>query len=202
MNADQTPALRWWRLAPWNRNPLMRTSDRLDFVATAVMIAFLLMMVPFAAAFGTATYTGLAERSHAEHQIGHAESAVLIDDPQQLVVWGTGSRSPQMENRATAQWSAPNGTLRSSAVEARSSAQRGDTVDVWVDTYGNVTEEPRSATENSAIAVSSALSVWVGAAVVSSLLFFGFRWMNTRSRMRQWDQEWNDFGRTPEWPVG
>ena len=200
MTTDQT--LRWWRLAPWSRNPLMRATDRWDSVVAAVLITFILIVVPFAAAFGTVTYTGLNERSHAELQTRHAQSAVLIDDPRQVVVADAHNRSPETQDRATAQWTAPDGTLRSTAVETTPGTHRGDTVTVWVDTNGNVVAEPRSGVQNAVIAVSAALSVWAGAAVCSLLLYMGVRWMNGRSRMRQWDREWNDLGRTPGWPVG
>ncbi|MEV0946691.1 hypothetical protein [Rhodococcus sp. NPDC049939] len=202
MSTDQTPTPHWWRLVSWNRNPLMRTSDRLDFAAVVVAVTFVLIMVPLASAFGVSTYSGLAEQSLAEHQDRHKEPAVIIDDPQQVVAWGTQGRSPETEMRATVEWSAPNGTARSSSVEVGPGAQRGDTVDVWVDTYGNASEAPAAAAENAAIAIGAALSVWVGAAAVACLLFFGFRWMNTRNRMRQWDREWKDFGHAPEWPIG
>ncbi|MFD7006191.1 hypothetical protein [Rhodococcus jostii] len=199
MTIDQ--ALRWWRLAPWSRNPLMRGTDRVDSVVAAVLIAFVLIVVPFAAAFGTVTYTGLAERSHAELQTRHAQSAVLVEDPRPVVVADAHSRSPDTQDRATAQWTAPDGTLRSTDVQTAPGTHRGDTVTVWVDTNGNIVAEPRSGMQNAAIAVSAALSVWAGAAVGALLLYSGVRWISGRSRMRQWDREWNDLGRTPGWPV-
>ena len=199
MTIDQ--ALRWWRLAPWSRNPLMRGTDRVDSVVAAVLIAFVLIVVPFAAAFGTVTYTGLAERSHAELQTRHAQSAVLVEDPRPVVVADAHSRSPDTQDRATAQWTAPDGTLRSTDVQTAPRTHRGDTVTVWVDTNGNIVAEPRSGMQNAAIAVSAALSVWAGAAVGALLLYSGVRWISGRSRMRQWDREWNDLGRTPGWPV-
>jgi hypothetical protein len=199
MTIDQ--ALRWWRLAPWSRNPLMRATDRCDSVVAAVLITVVLIVVPFAAAFGTVTYAGLAERSHTELQTRHAQSAVLVDDPRQVVVADARSRSPETQDRGTAQWKAPDDTLRSTAVETRPGTHRGDTVTVWVDTNGNVVAEPRSGVQNAAIAVSAALSVWAGAAVGALLLYSGVRWISGRSRMRQWDREWNDLGRTPGWPV-
>lgn len=199
MTIDQ--ALRWWRLVPWSRNPLMRATDRFDAVVAAVLIAFILMMVPFAAAFGTVTNTGLNERSQAELQTRYAQSAVLIDDPRHVVVPDAASRFPETQDRATAQWTAPDGALRSTVVETRSGTHRGDTVTVWVDMSGNVVDEPRLGVENAVIAVSAALSVWAAAAVCSVLLYLGVRWVNGRSRMRQWDREWNDLGRTPGWPV-
>ncbi|WP_009472548.1 hypothetical protein [Rhodococcus sp. JVH1] len=199
MTIDQ--ALRWWRLAPWSRNPLMRGTDRVDSVVAAVLITVVLIVVPFAAAFGTVTYTGLAERSHAELQTRHAQSAVLVEDPRPVVVADAHSRSPDTQDRATAQWTAPDGTLRSTDVETAPGTHRGDTVTVWVDTNGNVVAEPRSGMQNAAIAVSAALSVWAGAAVGALLLYSGVRWISGRSRMRQWDREWNDLGRTPGWPV-
>lgn len=179
----------------------MRGTDRVDSVVAAVLIAFVLIVVPFAAAFGTVTYTGLAERSHAELQTRHAQSAVLVEDPRPVVVADAHSRSPDTQDRATAQWTAPDGTLRSTDVETAPGTHRGDTVTVWVDTNGNVAAEPRSGMQNAAIAVSAALSVWAGAAVGALLLYSGVRWISGRSRMRQWDREWNDLGRTPGWPV-
>ncbi|MDI9952202.1 hypothetical protein QM693_23970 [Rhodococcus sp. IEGM 1305] len=86
-------------------------------------------------------------------------------------------------------------------METRPGTHSGDTVTVGVDTNGNVVAEPRSRVQNAAIAVSAALSVWAAAAVGSLLLYSGVRWTNGRRRMRQWDREWNDRGRTPGWPV-
>ncbi|PBC40069.1 hypothetical protein CJ179_33830 [Rhodococcus sp. ACS1] len=199
MNADQ--ALRLWRLAPWSRNPLMRATDRFDSVAAVVMITLILIAVPFAAALGTATYTGLNEQSHSELQTRHAQSAVLIDDPRLVIIGRAPSRSPETQDRATAQWTAPDGALRSTVVDTKPGMHRGDTVDVWVDRDGNVVDEPRSGVGNAEIAVSAALSAWSVAAVCSFVLYMGVRWMNRRSQMRHWDQEWKDFGRTPGWPV-
>nr|WP_271213730.1 hypothetical protein [Rhodococcus wratislaviensis]GLK40951.1 membrane protein [Rhodococcus wratislaviensis] len=199
MTTDQV--LRWWRLAPWSRNPLMRATDRCDSVVAAVLITFILMVVPFAAALGTVTYTSLNERSHAELRTSHAQSAVVIDDPRHVVVADAPSRSPEMQGRATVQWTAPDGVLRSTDVEIRPGTHRGDTVTVWVDLTGNVVDEPRSGVENATIAVSAALLVWTVAAVCSLLLYVGVRWMNGRSRMHQWDRAWKDFGRTQGRPV-
>ncbi|KXX55312.1 Rv1733c family protein [Rhodococcus sp. LB1] len=201
MNIHQSSASRWWRLTPWSRNPLMRTRDRLDAVVAAVMITFVLIMVPFAAAFGTVTNTRLNDQSRADLQSRHAQTAVLIDDPHQVLVGGATGDSPDTEDHATAQWTAPDGNLQSTDVETRHDAHRGDTVAVWIDPDGHVVDEPRSGPENAAIAVGAALSAWATAAVGSFLLLCAVRWVNTRSRMRQWDREWNDVGRTPGWPV-
>ncbi|HEY9413326.1 MAG TPA: hypothetical protein VIQ30_01080 [Pseudonocardia sp.] len=179
----------------------MWARDRFDVVVAAVVISFVLIMVPFAAAFGTVTNTRLNDQSRADLLSGHAQSAVLIDDPHQVLVGGAAGDAPDTEDHATAQWAAPDGTLQSTDVETRPGAHRGDAVSVWIGPDGHVVDEPRSGPENAAIAVSAALSVWATAAVGSFLLLCGVRWVNTRSRMRQWDREWNDVGRTPGWPV-
>ena len=201
MNVHQSSASRWWRLTPWSRNPLVRARDRFDVVVAAVVISFVLIMVPFAAAFGTVTNTRLNDQSRADLLSGHAQSAVLIDDPHQVLVGGAAGDAPDTEDRATAQWAAPDGNLQSTDVETRPGAHRGDAVSVWIGPDGHVVDEPRSGPENAVIAVGAALSVWATAAVGSFLLLCGVRWVNTRSRMRQWDREWNDVGRTPGWPV-
>ncbi|OZC80943.1 hypothetical protein CH274_12080 [Rhodococcus sp. 06-418-5] len=46
---------RWWRLAPWSTNPLMRGRDRTAALAFACAMAVILGLVPFAALLGSLT---------------------------------------------------------------------------------------------------------------------------------------------------
>lgn len=202
MDTNQALPLRWWRMAPWSRNPLMRRCDRVDAAAALLATVFVLIMVPCAAAFGTATYTGLSEQSHADRQRSHRQAAVLVADPRPGSVAETRTSYREPQNHASAHWTAPDGTLRSGDVPTPPpDAKSGDTIDVWIDSNGNLAAEPRSGQENATVAVSAALCVWAAAASGAFLLLSCIRWMNSRRRMRQWDREWNEFGRTPGWPV-
>ncbi|WP_041813726.1 hypothetical protein [Rhodococcus jostii] len=43
--------IRWWRLCPWNRNHLMRSSDRVEALLVLVAAILVLLAIPFAAAY-------------------------------------------------------------------------------------------------------------------------------------------------------
>jgi len=72
--------IRWWRLRPWSRNHLMRSSDRVE--ATLVLLASMLvqLMVPVAAAFGTSTHTRLQHQTEALRADVDQVPAVLLED--------------------------------------------------------------------------------------------------------------------------
>ncbi|BAH55851.1 hypothetical membrane protein (plasmid) [Rhodococcus opacus B4] len=57
--------MRWWRLGPWSRNRLMRRGDRLEAVIMLLAAVLMVMLVPFAAAYGTATHTRLEQQAQA-----------------------------------------------------------------------------------------------------------------------------------------
>jgi hypothetical protein len=48
---------RWWRLRPWNRNHLMRRTDRYEGLLVLAAATLVLLLIPIAAAVGTATHT-------------------------------------------------------------------------------------------------------------------------------------------------
>lgn len=51
--------IRWWRLGLWSRNRLMRRSDRYEAVIVLLTVMLVLLLIPFAGTFGTATHTRL-----------------------------------------------------------------------------------------------------------------------------------------------
>ncbi|QTJ69652.1 hypothetical protein HYG77_06285 [Rhodococcus sp. ZPP] len=200
MESSRPLTLRWWRLAPWSRNSLMRPTDRVESFAVLMAILFMLMLVPCAAAFGTVTYTDLSEQSLTDRVNRHVTAAVLVDDPRPRMDDGF-TRSPLIHDYAPARWAGSDGLPRTGDVEAPPNAQVGDTVDVWIDANGDVVDAPRTGTENAAIAVSAALCVWAIGATTAILLLAIGRWAGARNRMRQWDREWGNVDRTPGWTI-
>ena len=131
--------VRWWRLRPWSRNHLMRRSDR--FEATLVMLTavLVLLLIPVAAAFGTATHTRLEQQAQALRAGVHHVPAVLLEDTYlapgspEYTIRPVGSR-----NTARARWTTPGGD-HVAAVSTDTPAQAGQTVTISVDADGNLT---------------------------------------------------------------
>ncbi|WP_455566898.1 hypothetical protein [Rhodococcus koreensis] len=72
--------IRWWRLRPWSRNHLMRPSDRYEATLMLLTSVLVLLLIPVAAAFGTATHTRLEHQTHTLRAAVHQVPAVLLED--------------------------------------------------------------------------------------------------------------------------
>jgi hypothetical protein len=198
MIGEHTSPVRMWRLGPWSGNRLMRSSDRLESSVFIVAVALVLIMVPFAAAFGTATNTRLNDQTRTDRQTRHETPAVLLaDSPAQLT---DTAAAPRSKGQAPARWTA-NGTTHTGQVQTEPEAKSGQTISVWIDQTGNLVDPPKTGTENALAAVGSALAVWTTTAAICLLTLFGIRWAGTRYRMSQWDREWRNLGKAPGWPV-
>ncbi len=96
--------LRLWRGAPWSRNPLMGGFHRLEIVAVAVTLTFVLLMIPVAAAIGTVYYANSSERAQSERDTRQRVVAVLLEDSRPADPDGD-PRIPRASDYATAHWS-------------------------------------------------------------------------------------------------
>lgn len=195
--APATP-IRWWRLGPWSRNHLMRRSDRLE--ATVVLLAAILILlaIPVAAAFGTATHTRLEHQTQALRAGVHQVSAVLLEDthpaPDTLEVPVRSAAGTQ--DTARARWSTPHGQ-RTAPVPTEGPAKSGQTITISVDANGNLTGPIPSSRDTTVLAVSAAVGVWASAAGAVLLPTVLAHTLLARNRLRQWEQDWTQFDTPP-----
>ena len=131
--------IRWWRLRPWSRNHLMRPSDRLEATLMLLTAAVVLLLIPVAAAFGTATHIRLEHQAQALAAAVHQVPAVLLEDtypapdtPEYAI------RPVGTQHTARARWTAPHGE-HVAAVPTDTPAKAGQTVTISVDADGNLT---------------------------------------------------------------
>ncbi|MFZ2172980.1 MAG: hypothetical protein WAW17_02885 [Rhodococcus sp. (in: high G+C Gram-positive bacteria)] len=199
MIGDQTIPVRMWRLAPWNRNRLMRAGDRWESAGILLVSLLVLIMIPFAAAFGTTTYTDLNEQARVDRETRREVPAVLLEDAQPAP-GDNAARSPDGKDRAAARWTV-DGTEHSGDVQAESGMKAGATVIVWVDPNGDLADAPRTGVENAVLAVGAAVSAWASASALCLGLLLLARWLAGRHRLAQWDREWEQIGKKPGWPV-
>jgi hypothetical protein len=198
--ADPVPVstpIRWWRLRPWSRNHLMRASDRVEAAIVLLAVVLVLLAVPFAVAFGTATHTRLEHHTHTLRAGMHQVPAVLLEDTYpapdtaDYALHATGTR-----DTARARWSTPTGD-HTAAVPTNNPAKAGQSITITVDAAGNLTDPIPSSHDNTITAVSAAVGVWAltaGAALLPTALA---RTLLHRNRLRRWAYEWKYFDTPP-----
>ncbi|WP_241031938.1 hypothetical protein [Rhodococcus koreensis] len=159
-----------------------------------------LLLIPVAAAFGSATHTRLEQQAQAlRARVDHVPAVLLEDtylapDSPEYTIRPAGSRST-----ARACWATPHGE-RVGAVPTDMPAKAGQTVTIDVDADGNLTGPVPDSRENTVLALTAACGVWAlaaGAVLLSTALA---RRLFTRNRLRRWAQEWNQFDIPPREP--
>ncbi|MCZ1074733.1 Rv1733c family protein [Rhodococcus sp. A5(2022)] len=205
MNAEQPLALRLWRRAPWSGNPLMRRSDRVESALVLAVALFVLVLIPFAAAYGTATYARIGQLAMQEHQQRHQVAAVLLEEPAPVradALTDTATRGPGDPERATARWTTEAGETRTGRVEVPFGAKPGETIDIWIDSNGDPVAAPRTGSDGVVAGIVAALTVWGMGSGVALLLLYGVHRAGAKRRISALDREWNDVGRSPGWSMG
>ena len=187
--------VRWWRLQPCSRNPLMRATDRVESVLVTLMVAVVLLWMPVCAAVGTETFTSLQQQSRALQAQSRPVPAVLLID---------AVSDPQVEpavrltDTGTASWGrwTVDGREHTGQVPAEPGARTGDTVTIEVGPGGDLLKT-RGSTENAVLAISAACGLWATGAVTGAAAVAGTHRMLVRSRLRVWDQAWEKFAQPP-----
>lgn len=165
--------------------PLKRGSDRLQFAARLVLLLFALVSVPVALAAGTVVHEELqdaAERRAAELvQV----TAVAVEDAR-----STEGPHSAGSPRATARWTAPDGSPVEARVDAPAGTSVGDPVTVWTTADGRLAVAPMNASE-----VTNSTIVFVGlgwsfSSVAAGTAYAALCWLLDRQRDRRWTREW------------
>lgn len=178
-----------WRRLHIGRNPLARSSDRLEaaLVIGAVLVA--LLAIPFAAAVGSDAYAAAARRAAEQTADRHQATAVLLADAPPVQVRLDGV--PVEETvEVHARWVVPGGPVREGVVTVDPSSATGNEVRIWLDAEGNAVDAPMTSTD----AASQGVGVGVGVWLVCVTLLAGFclagRSMLCRLRDAAWAREW------------
>jgi len=185
---------RLWRRWRPDGNPLRRTSDRIEAVLLAILIAAFLCGAPLAAiAAGRAAAAGSMRAEHAQAGAYRVAAVLLQHAP--------GKSHPMfqapLEPTVPARWKAPDGTPRTGEIYAPVGAAAGSTVLVWTDRSGQLTASPLQQgdlLEDVALAASLAT---IAVAAVLAVLGLLTRWVLDRRRLAAWDVRWRATG--PQW---
>ncbi|MBC2644336.1 MULTISPECIES: hypothetical protein [unclassified Rhodococcus (in: high G+C Gram-positive bacteria)] len=187
--------VRWWRLQPCSRNPLMRRTDRVESVVVALVIMLVLLWVTVCAAVGTEMFTSLQQQSRALHARSRPVPAVLLIDAGSDPRAEPAVRITDTGASSWARWTV-DGRAHTGQVPVQPQARAGDTITLEVGPDGERIET-RGSTENAVLAVSATCGLWAVGAAAGTLTIAAVHRLLVRSRLRVWDQAWEKFAQPP-----
>jgi hypothetical protein len=168
-----------WRLAQARgRNPLVRTSDRVEVAVIALAVLVSLIVMPFAGAVGTAIHDEHAKtyaaQQHDRHQVASpADKAAAPTGP--AAVLQARWRAGDVENAGALDWTNPTKDAAGA--------------DIWVDNNGRQVGPPAASWQAGADAVVAAAGVWLAATAVAALAVALVRRGLRHARSTAWNRE-------------
>lgn len=164
------------------RDPLVRTTDRIEALVTVLAVVVSLLAIPIAAAIGTAVYD-TSRRAYAEQaETRHTVAATVTDVAASPQIVRTGTTT------VPARWTA-GGAEHTGAVEAPSTTKTGDAVEIWVDDNGAQVSAPTPTSRAAVEASTGALVVWMSVAAIAATLSTLTRAVCDRIRLTGWQHD-------------
>ena len=164
------------------RDPLVRTTDRIEALVSVLTVVVTLLAAPIAAAIGTQVYDSRRDIYAELATIRDTVAATVTDVPASKQDLGTTMITVQ------ARWSAA-GTEHTGPVKAPSTVEAGDPIEIWVDHNGAQVPAPTPTTRAAVEAVTVALVIWVGFAAAAASLFTVTRAVCNRIRSTGWQHD-------------
>jgi hypothetical protein len=181
--------LRRWR---FDRNPLRRSTDRVETAVLALLVAAFLIGAPFAA-LATGTWVhGMARQTQLAQQASRSQVTAVV-----LAVTAPPAGDARLTWQAQARWRAPDGREVTHEVPVPSSTVAGGKLQVWTDRTGGLTTAPLL---DSQVANQTAFAETLGVIVAAGVLALAGAlalWELNKRRMADWDADWQATG--PRW---
>ncbi len=174
---------RWRTIRAFEKNPLVRTSDRVEAIVVVSAIAISLLSASIAGAIGTALYDSRS-RIYAEEAQGlRPVSAVVITTRRGTPV----AHLSLYTNIVEARWRS-EGVEHTDWFSAKVPVRAGDHIDIWVNGKGERVE-PTSGFQAAVVAISVALQFWVVVIAVATTLVALVRRLLDRHHDIDWERE-------------
>jgi hypothetical protein len=171
-----------------DRNPLRRTSDRVETYLLAGLFAAGIAGAPFAAqAVGHATYAAMLRAEHVQRATRHQVKAELLQSAGNTSVSGYQFDT---EIPVQARWTAVTGQPRTGELMAPAGSPRGTTITVWTDSSGTLVNPPLQPGQIAGQADLAAAGAVAGIGILYLCEAAIIRQMLNRRRMAAWDADW------------
>lgn len=175
-----------WRLPAairaFGRNPLVRTTDRVESSVAIVLIVSSIVAAAVFGAVGTQVYDSRSKTYAAQAETMTTLSATTVEDSAMVV---QPNRSVAM---ATIRWEF-DGTEHTDRIASHTVAKAGEKITIWVDAHGDRVARPPTPARAVNEAVGVALSCWLAAIGLSALLLSELRRRLDRRRYADWDRD-------------
>jgi hypothetical protein len=168
-----------WRLAQARgRNPLVRTSDRVEVAVIAFAVLVSLTVMPFAGAVGTALHDEHAQTYATQQRDRHrvaapADKAAAPTGP--AAVLQARLQAGDVENAGALDWTNPTKDAAGA--------------DIWVDNNGRQVGPPPAPWQAGADAVVAAVGFWLAVTAVAALLVALVRRGLKHARYNAWNRD-------------
>ncbi|WP_199255095.1 Rv1733c family protein [Mycolicibacterium mengxianglii] len=177
---------RWVLRALGRRNPLIRTSDRLEALAIVMVFVVALLAIPFASQAGDNAYDAHMRLIDEQLRTRHSVEAVVVPAADSSVTPVAGRYTRTGPTRA--QWREGD-EVRTEVVPNPTAAAKGEPVTVWLDSTGKVVAAPDTPQTASAVAAGRSWTVWSAAVVLAVLMVWALRKGLDRFRATSWERE-------------
>jgi len=174
---------RWQFLRVLGRNPLVRTSDRVEAATLVLAVMVSVLAAPAAAAIGTTVHESMSHRYTEQAQTRHTVTATVINDR-------AADRPPSPKKMITvdARW-VVGGREYIGPVDAQPTVNTGDRIDLWVDNDGHRVDKPPPVSNAATDAALAAVGIWSSVAAAAATLFAVTRLLLDRFRATAWQHD-------------
>jgi hypothetical protein len=183
----------WPVLRLFGRNPLIRTSDRIEAIVVTLAALAVIFAAACAEALGTAVHDARAQMYTEQAETRHPIVAVAVEDSKKTATPETTAST------VYARWKV-NGANHTGVLSWDDDVSAGDLIQIWVDAGGNRVGQPSPISRAGTDAVSVAIVTWLSVVLAVTGAVCAVRVQTSRTRDAQWEREirrlFNDEGCT------
>jgi hypothetical protein len=172
----------WPVLRLFSRNPLVRTSDRIETAVAALAVVLVVLATACAGVFGTIIHDNQSQKYLQQAQTRHAVVATAIDDSESAVAPETTAFTVH------ARWRF-NGIHHTDLLGWTSAVKAGEPLHIWVDEQGNRVEGPSPVERATVDALSAAVIGWLIVVAAAAQVLLAVRAHARRMRNAQWERD-------------
>jgi hypothetical protein len=172
----------WPVLRLFSRNPLMRTSDRIEAAVVTLAVSLVVIAAACAGVVGTIIHDTESQKFLQQAQTRHAVVATAIDDSK------PAASSETTASTVHARWKL-NGINHAGVLGWDYAVKADDSLQIWVDGDGRRVDRPTPVERAAADALSAAVVGWLIVVLAAAQVVYVVRAHVNRMRDAQWDRE-------------
>jgi hypothetical protein len=172
----------WPVLRLFSRNPLIRTSDRIETAVVTLVVLLVVITTACAGVMGTIIHDNQTQKYLQQAQTRHAVMATAVEDSE------TAASPETTAFTVRARWQL-NGIDHADMLGLDKSVKAGAPLSIWVDDQGKRVERPSPVERAAVDALSAAVVGWLIVILAAAQLVSAVRAHATRMRDAQWERD-------------